>query len=110
MTSAAARGYDAEWQALRLQHLKVYPKCIIAGCGRLATVVDHVVSIADAPHRRLDPTNLRSMCKPCHDRRTSMDQIHHNREERELGGCDETGWPTSPNHPWNRGSWGGQEP
>lgn len=66
--------------------------------GRIvaATVVDHIVAIADAPHRRLDETNLQALCKPCHD---SVKQ----REERGRPvlavGAD--GMPLDPRHPWN---------
>jgi 5-methylcytosine-specific restriction endonuclease McrA len=30
-------------------------------------VVDHVRSIREAPERRLDPANLMSLCRRCHD-------------------------------------------
>ena len=70
--SAAARGYDREWAAVRADHLAANPQCI--ECGAPASHVDHIVSIRQAPHRRLDRTNLRSMCHPCHSRRTARDQ------------------------------------
>ena len=35
-------------------------------CGQPATVVDHVVTIRKAPQRRLDRTNLQSLCQRCH--------------------------------------------
>jgi AAA domain-containing protein len=72
--SAAARGYDHAWQALRRQHLLAHPHCTVEGCTRPATDVDHVVSIEDAPDQRLDPTNLRSMCHEHHAQRTARDQ------------------------------------
>jgi 5-methylcytosine-specific restriction enzyme A len=50
-------------------------ECEDCDAGRIrvtpATVVDHIVPIADAPDRRLDWTNLRSMAKPCHDAYTA---------------------------------------
>lgn len=58
--SAAARGYDAEWRRLRAEHLDANPLCV--RCGAPAIVADHVVSVRRAPHRRLDPTNLQSLC------------------------------------------------
>jgi 5-methylcytosine-specific restriction protein A len=33
-----------------------------------------VVSILEAPQLRLDHSNLRSLCKRCHDARTARDQ------------------------------------
>lgn len=68
----AERGYDKDWYRVRHAYLQANPTCVV--CSAKATHVDHVVSVRDAPHRRLDPTNLRSMCGPCHSRRTARDQ------------------------------------
>lgn len=68
--SAGARGYDATWRALRADVLRRHPRC---ACGSKATEVDHLVAIRDGG-ARLDPKNLRTMCKPCHSRRTATDQ------------------------------------
>lgn len=51
--------------------LRRHPHC--AACGVTATDVDHVVSVREAPGRRLDETNLRSLCHACHSRRTVAD-------------------------------------
>lgn len=40
-----------------------------AVCGTASVDVDRVQSIREAPHRRLDPTNLRTLCR-----------LHHNRK------------------------------
>jgi hypothetical protein len=61
---ARARGYDADWQRLRARHLAAHPACV--RCGEAASVVDHVVAVRLAPHRRLDPANLQSLCVHCH--------------------------------------------
>lgn len=70
--SAAARGYDSDWRKLRAEWVEANPTCI--ECGAPAKHVDHIVSIREAPHRRLDPSNLRSLCHSCHSRRTARDQ------------------------------------
>lgn len=62
--AARDRGYDAEWAKARGIYLAAYPSC--RRCGAPATLVDHIVSIRLAPHRRLDPTNFQSLCTPCH--------------------------------------------
>ncbi|WP_245710799.1 HNH endonuclease [Citreimonas salinaria] len=62
--SASARGLGADWRRLRLDHLKHHPWCI--RCGAQAAEVDHIIPRSKAPERRLDPTNLQSLCKPCH--------------------------------------------
>ncbi|WP_338150481.1 HNH endonuclease [Rhizobium laguerreae] len=36
-------------------------------CGNPATLVDHIVSIRRAPHRRMDRSNWQSLCAPCHN-------------------------------------------
>lgn len=75
--TSAQRGYDADWRRVRLRHLQQHPLCLFCEAdGRItpATDVDHIVSIAEAPEYRLDPTNLRSLCQSCHSRRTARDQ------------------------------------
>lgn len=62
--NARARGYDREWERARDDYLLAYPSC--RRCGQKATVVDHIVSIRRAPHRRLDRTNFQSLCTACH--------------------------------------------
>jgi 5-methylcytosine-specific restriction endonuclease McrA len=62
--TARERGYDSEWEKARREYLAAYPSC--RRCGGRATVVDHVVSIRTAPHRRLDRTNFQALCTPCH--------------------------------------------
>ena len=77
---AAARGYDAAWARARRAFLASHPLCEVCaarGDVRAASVVDHVISIREDPSRRLDPANLRAMCKPCHDARTMRDQVPH---------------------------------
>jgi len=79
--SAAARGYDREWQATRAAYLADNPWCECDDCLQLpawrrpeATVVDHKDGLGPLGPRGHDPSNLRSMTKPCHDRRTARDQ------------------------------------
>lgn len=62
--------HTSAWLTLRALQLDEHPMCCTPECGRLASVVDHVV-----PHRGnnalfFDQENLRSMCKRCHDRKT----------------------------------------
>lgn len=61
------RGYGADWQAVRAMKLRQDPLCEIrTHCdGALATEVDHIVPIREAPELRLDMANLQSACKAC---------------------------------------------
>jgi 5-methylcytosine-specific restriction protein A len=72
-SSAKARGYGKDWQALRAIHLAREPDCRAcaeAGIERKARIVDHIESIAARPELRLDPANLQSLCWPCHNAKT----------------------------------------
>lgn len=60
-----------------------------------ASVVDHIEPITKAPERRLDPTNLQSLCKTHHD---STKQAE---EHGTIRGCDAAGLPTDLTHGWN---------
>lgn len=70
--SAAERGYDGAWRKVRAQFLAAHPRCV--ECGATAAEVDHIKSIAERPDLRLKWSNLRSLCKSCHSRRTARDQ------------------------------------
>jgi len=70
---SSKRGYDAAWQKLRARFLTEHPICCEAGCGKPATVVDHIETIRTRPDLRLVWSNLRAMCHPHHSARTSRD-------------------------------------
>jgi 5-methylcytosine-specific restriction protein A len=74
--SAKERGYDATWRRLRERKLTADPYCQCDACKAsgavvLATVVDHIVPIAERPDLRLVWSNLRSMAKAHHDAHTA---------------------------------------
>lgn len=77
--SSAQRGYDAKWQRLRRRYLMQHPLCECDDCKASgaftpAEVVDHIKSIKERPDLRLEWSNLRSMSKAHHDRRTAKEQ------------------------------------
>lgn len=48
-------------------------------CGALgkavpAAIVDHIIPVREAPERRLDPTNLQSLCWSHHAAKTQRDR------------------------------------
>ena len=73
--SAAARGYDARWQKVRLAHLRREPLCrdpyhrhpeqLIT-----ATDVDHIVPRAAGGSDMA--SNLQSLCHECHSYKTAV--------------------------------------
>jgi len=99
--SSAKRGYGSRWQKAREAFLREHPLCadhLARGQLVAATVVDHI-----KPHkgdRKLFwcRKNWQSLCKHCHD---SIKQA----EERSgiIRGCDLSGIPLDPSHPWKEG-------
>jgi 5-methylcytosine-specific restriction protein A len=108
-SSSASRGYGAPWRALREKVLRRDGYvCVCENCKRAnrvleATHVDHIVSKArwQETHGNLDgvddPSNLQSMNVDCHNLKSALEK-----GIRPQMGCDRNGWPTDPNHPWNR--------
>lgn len=69
--SPSRRGYGSIWQRTRLLKLAADPlceSCLEAGLEVPAAEVDHVLAISRGGTH--DPDNLRSLCKPCHSRKT----------------------------------------
>lgn len=85
--------YGYKWERLRRRHLAVHPHCVL--CKRKGEHVDHIEPVRLAPWRKLDPSNLQSLCHACHNRITVA-------YDRGLiaGACDEQGLPLDPSHPW----------
>jgi len=70
--SAAARGYGAKWRAFRLSYLQRNSLCRIcldAGVLVPASVVDHIVAHKGNEALFWSESNLRPLCKECHDDR-----------------------------------------
>jgi len=73
--SARRRGYDRDWERIRAEHLELEPWCrfhLELGDRVPATEVDHI--LARRRGGTDDHSNLRSLCKPHHSRRTAIDQ------------------------------------
>lgn len=100
--SRSKRGYGRDWQALRLVVLAEEPLCRFChdrGLVVVAQVVDHIVPISEAPELRLERSNLRSLCKPCHDRHTAVEQGFAKGKAKPVIGPD--GLPVDrAKHPW----------
>lgn len=61
--SRAARGYDYQWAKLSKHLRTLQPFCSIAGCKSQDLTVDHIIPLSDAPHLRLEISNLRVLCR-----------------------------------------------
>ncbi len=94
------RVYDTSaWKRLRKLVLTAEPLCRMCaetGKATLATVVDHVEPVS-AGGAAIDPDNLQSLCKSCHDgAKTEIENTGR------IRGCDVHGVPLDPNHHWNQ--------
>lgn len=61
--------YDRAWRKLRKSFITENPLCVACLEEDRVTAaehVDHIIPVTVAPNRRLDRTNLRSLCKTCH--------------------------------------------
>lgn len=68
--SAAARGYDYQWQIRRQYVLDRDPVCRICGTSP-SEEVDHIIPRARGGSDRSE--NLQGLCKSCHSRKTASE-------------------------------------
>ena len=64
--------YDYQWRKLSERIRKERPlceDCFSEDITSAATEVHHIVPIEVNPRLRLEPSNLASLCKSCHDKR-----------------------------------------
>jgi len=76
------------WRSLRRSHISRSPlcvDCISRGILRTADVVDHIIERKDDDRRRLDSSNLQSLCHKCHNTKT----VEEKRRRREANREDE---------------------
>lgn len=76
--------------------------CEAAGLVVPATDVDHIVPISQGG-AKLDPANFRALCRSCH---SYVTQHQLGRTGKPMKGCDVSGMPTDPSHPWFRADGG----
>ena len=87
---------SAQWRAIRKAQLERFPLC--EDCNGPANEVDHNTNDT---RRNLIGVELSSLCKPCHSVRTRARQRGI---APRIRGCDVTGRPLDPEHPWNKKS------
>ena len=102
----ARRLYDTpRWRQMRAAYFKVHPlcpDCSLLGRTVVATHLDHVLSVAERPDLAWDWSNLRGLCHAHHSEKTAQVDGAFGRKKgrRCVKGCDLSGWPIDPNHPW----------
>ena len=94
----------AAWRRFRAGILRHRPICEVPGCGIAASHVDHII-----PRRRggadFDPANVQALCASCHSAKTALRDGGFGHRSKpgariRLSGCDLTGLPRDPGHPW----------
>ncbi|WP_174286645.1 HNH endonuclease [uncultured Sphingomonas sp.] len=86
-------------QAQRARRLRAEPlcrRCSERGMVSASTVPDHIKPLALGGSD--DDSNIRCLCKSCHDEVTA--EQFGQRQARPIG-CDASGLPTDPRHPWH---------
>lgn len=68
-----------EWRKRSQYFLKKYPICV--GCGRKATVVDHIEAHRGDVFLFNDENNWQPLCKECHDAKTRKEIIGRKKEQ-----------------------------
>jgi 5-methylcytosine-specific restriction enzyme A len=60
--------YGQAWRRLRDKFVAEYPLCFV--CGAAATQVDHIDGLGINGPRAYDWSNLQSLCRSCHGKKT----------------------------------------
>lgn len=74
--TAPQRGYDRDWKKVRDAYAAAHPfceDCLEEGVRRPLDVVDHIVALRDSG-KRLDWSNLRSLCNSHHQRKHARER------------------------------------
>ncbi len=93
---ATRRITGTELQKIRREHLRENPLCVhclALGLVRSATQLDHIVPLHKGGAE--EKSNRQGLCDECHALKTA-DDIGNVRR----GGCDLSGEPLDPKHPW----------
>jgi 5-methylcytosine-specific restriction protein A len=76
--SSTQRGYDYRWQKLRESFLSRHPlceDCLERDIVTPATLPHHMQPIEQRPDLRLDESNLRALCRDCHEIREGRKRL-----------------------------------
>jgi 5-methylcytosine-specific restriction enzyme A len=104
------RRQDRRWQAVQAAQLEREPYCRLCTAEGKQQVqafeVDHITPLANGGAFD-DPTNLQSLCRPCHWQKTEDENAARGRRKprrvARVKGCDPaTGMPLDPEHWWNQ--------
>jgi 5-methylcytosine-specific restriction endonuclease McrA len=87
------------WKKLR-KTVRIAAEHCCSRCGKFMPSglhVHHQIPIAKTLAVALEPLNCSTACPECHNRIEPRSGV-----PRLRSGCDESGHPLSPDHPWNK--------
>lgn len=100
-SGARERGYTAKWDKARKAYLSRNPLCVLCqqeGKTTAATVVDHINAHHGDWALFWDSQNWQPLCTNHHNsHKQSIEKGGHGRM-----GCNASGLPVDPAHPWNK--------
>ena len=67
--------YTSKWKKYRVLYLMANPFCVVKGCGKRSTVVDHIHDHKGDINKFWDENNHQAMCKICHDTKTARENL-----------------------------------
>lgn len=70
---------SSHWRKLRSIILKKSPLCkycLNKGIITPASVCDHIIDIKYAPDKRLDSSNITTLCEKCHNEKSSREAVN----------------------------------
>lgn len=96
-------GSTTKWRKARADFLAKNPlcrECSQRGRTKIATIVDHIVPIADGGSM-WSRSNWQPLCGTCSDAKTAQENVRR-RTGRVVPrkGCDASGWPLDESHLW----------
>ena len=100
---AHKKRYGYRWQQRRAAHLRKEPFCricklrgrLVFGTKERPLHVDHIIPVDRGGTD--DESNLQTLCIDCHNQKTAAERAG---KPWRIKGCDVTGAPLDPNHPW----------
>ena len=69
--SASERGYDGKWAKVSRDYRKRHPFCMVVGCSRPSTDVDHIDNLGPLGPRGYDESNFQALCHQHHSAKTA---------------------------------------
>lgn len=82
---AVSVSYDYEWREFSKEYRVSNPFCVeclkLGNYNAKNTHVDHIVPLEKAPERKYDDSNLQTLCRSCHGKKTFKEKLEKKGED-----------------------------